>query len=210
MSRPVLSHLNFLHDQDFVLYDWPISQDSTVVEIGGFQGNWASGMIDKCHPHRMIIFEPQTWAHDRMKNRFSGYNNVELLNYGLHRFNGVFPMGDFNTDGCSLVKNFESMKADNREMGYGNFRNIAQAFDELKLSHIDVCLMNIEGYEFELLGLMRHLNLMERIGYLLVQFHLFAAGPNNHLYDDERSMMDAAYKVRWDYGSTMVSWEVNP
>lgn len=77
-------------------------------------------------------------------------------------------MGEFGTDACSFI----NTGPDSREQGNGLIRDYAIVAEELEIDHIDLMIMNIEGYEFELLPYLMELGLLENIDRLIIQFHL--------------------------------------
>src|SRR5262245_58404802 len=82
---------------------WPLDEESHVWEIGGFEGRWAAQIVGKFNCY-VDIFEPQQWAVEKMKIRFEGNEKVTIHPYGLWTDDAWLPMGDYFTDGCSVLK----------------------------------------------------------------------------------------------------------
>lgn len=177
--------------------DWPINADSIVWEIGGYEGRWAAQIAEKFDP-TIEIFEPQTWAFNKLAQRFWGKEKVRLHPYGLWIDSAVLPMSHYETDGASLM-NEGGLTAD------GVFEDI---FGILKAepNDIDLALMNIEGAEFILIPYMVGLGLMKRFRYFWCQFHTFA-DPSGRRKGEIYNGVQLTHRVIWDFYPTAVAWE---
>lgn len=178
------------HPWDERAIDWPdLTPDSVVVEVGGYKGRWALQIAARYHP-RLFVFEPQAWAYDVCKAVLG--DQATVLNYALGADDGVLPMGNYETDGCSFVD------TGGARMGYGSMDEIGTAFDDLGIDHVDLMLMNIEGYEYTLIPHMLAQGILPR--RLMVQAH-GDLGVLMHQLDA------AGYRVLWTYGQVLTAWE---
>lgn len=184
---------------DTFAVNWPINSDSVVLEVGGYQGRWAKQIAEKYNPH-LYVFEPQDWAWEQCVSALKAYPNAQVLNYGLGLQTGRFPMGEYHTDGCSFVN------VDSRERGSGYMREIVEVLDELKIQSIDLCLVNIEGYEFTLLPYMLDKGILERTRFFMCQFHIFA-DPDLSKYSTICEALERTHRVFFDFGTTLTAWE---
>lgn len=175
--------------------DWPLTEKSHVWEIGGFEGRWAQQIWDK-YRCSITIFEPQMWAVERMVKRFDGNEKIRINAYGLWIEDAILPIGNFHTDGASLVKD------DGREeKQFGEFRRFTSAYEGIE---IDVCLMNIEGAEYTLIPTIIHSGMMKHVKNFWCQFH-----PNDG--DDKRNLeiyeaMSRTHDMLWNCYPTAVAW----
>lgn len=179
------------HVWDRAALDWPLTRDSVVVEVGGYKGRWALQIAERYHP-MLYVFEPQPWAVDVCR-RVLG-SRATVLNYGLGDRDAQAEMGDWETDGCSFVKSGGD-KAWMHEIG--------KAFEEVRIGHIDLMLMNIEGYEYTLLPHMFDRDIWP--DRLMVQFHEFADPTGDGLRAIQQRMA-GRYKLDWDY-NVLTAWE---
>lgn len=183
----------FDHPWDERAVDWPLTSASTVVEVGGYKGRWALQIAERYAP-RLYVFEPQGWAYEVCKEVLG--DRAMVLPYALGAENATLPMAAFETDGCTFVGGDGPM---------AEMREIGEAFAELEIDHIDLMLMNIEGYEYTLIPHMikSDVVLPQR---LMVQFHTHA-----ERLGDETSLIYAAlamlgYRVAWTYGAVLTAW----
>lgn len=181
------------HAWDRRALDWPLTRRSVVVDVGGYKGRWAYQIATRYRP-RLYVFEPQPWAHATCQALLG--DAATVLNYGLGDRDGMLPMGDWETDGCSFVKPGD---------GVGALREIGAAFAELKLKRIDLMLMNIEGYEYTLLPHMLSRGILPR--RLMVQFHLFVDRAEQRMARIHASLAARGYREAWTYGAMLTAWE---
>lgn len=186
------------HEWDLKSVEWELTPDSVVVEIGAYKGRWASIMCD-LYGCRIYAFEPQMWALTEATKKFDNCKPM-LFNYALGERDAMYEMGDWGTDGCSLVKS-------NANSGLAQMQEIRRVFQMLNLKHIDVMLINIEGYEYTLIPHMARIGLMPTIDNLMVQFHNFAGDEKTH--NDLLALIGKTHQILWDYGTTLTAWTRN-
>jgi FkbM family methyltransferase len=188
--------LNIEHEWDRRAIDWPLTKDSVVVEVGGYKGRWAFQIVGYYQP-RLYVFEPQPWAFLVCRNLLRGH--AKVLPYALGITDGAFPMGDFETDGCSFVKE------GTQQRGTGQMREIGAAFAELSIRHIDLMLINIEGYEYTLIPHMLDRGILPQ--RLMVQFHDFADPTGEREQAIRGLLVQTGYREVWTYGAVLTAWE---
>ncbi len=62
--------------------DYDLNQESIVLDVGGFQGKWASDLYSKYNP-KVFIFEPVNDFFNQINQRFSKKNNIKVFDFGL-------------------------------------------------------------------------------------------------------------------------------
>lgn len=189
-------------DETYAL-DWPLDENSHVWEIGGFAGRWAQQIWDKFHCN-ITIFEPQLWAVERMAKQFNGNNKIVIIPQGLWTQSKSMPLGDYETDGASLFK------PNHPKSDLGRFIDYTEAFkthENFYHKGIDLCLMNIEGAEYELIPAICGLKYMSRINYFWCQFHPGLVGAQADKLDSfiEAAMNNTHEKI-WEFYPTAVAW----
>lgn len=190
------SAANVEHAWDAKALDWPLTTQSTVVEVGGYKGRWALQIALRYQP-RLFVFEPQPWAHAVCQAVLA--DSATVLNYGLGDHDGVLPMGQWETDGCSLV----NVAAGNQNEG--RICEIGAAFERLEITDIDLMLMNIEGYEYTLLPHMLDQGILPR--RLMMQWHLFGDPWGFIMAGHWTRLEQLGYRIAWTYGIMLTAWE---
>lgn len=182
--------------------DWPLNEDSHVWEIGGFEGRWAQQIWDKFHCH-IDIFEPQMWAVEKLNRRFEGIKKIKIHPYGLWTENIQLLIGNYHTDGASVVKD------DGRESKViGDFRDFRKVFGTFPAKNIDLMLMNIEGAEYTLLPAFIRFGLMTSVFNFFCQFHpkdQERDEPSENIFVD----MERSHDLLWNYFPTAVAWRMS-
>ncbi len=181
------------HAWDRRAIDWPgLGSTSVVVEVGGYIGRWALQIAERYQP-QLYVFEPQLWARDVCREVLAPYPSAWVFGVALGTHDHNATMGEWETDGCSLVKDGAQIVA---------MHEIGRFFEELRLTRIDLMLMNIEGYEYTLLSHMLDRGLMP--DRLMVQWHLFAdvEGRQQAIIDQ----IEQTHDRLWDYGNVLMAW----
>lgn len=186
-----------INGDETLALDWPLYSTSHVWEIGGYEGRWAKQILEK-YDCDITIFEPQLWAVQRMQITFRENWNIHLKPYGLWTENVVLPIGNYGTDGASLIND------DGREVKQlGAFRSISQEMKEVE-SYIDLALMNIEGAEYTLIPRMIEHNHMARFKNFWCQFHPKVADDPAFVHIVEG--MAKTHEMIWDCYPHAVAW----
>lgn len=184
------------HVWDQRALDWPLTSESTVVEVGGYCGRWALQIAERYQP-RLFVFEPQPWAHAVCQAVLG--DAATVLNYGLGDHDATMQMGNWETDGCSIVNSMAGNLAPAR------IREIGAAFKRLEITDIDLLLMNIEGYEYTLLPHMLDQGILPK--RLMVQWHLFGDPYGMIMARHWARLEHLGYRIAWTYGVMLTAWE---
>lgn len=140
-----------------------IGPDSTVLDLGGYKGDW-SAEISQRYGANIFIFEPIKAFHDEICTRFAGTPNVQPFQFGLGARDEVLEM-HHNADGTGAFVNGQAEEV--------KLVEASRFFHEQGLEHIDLLKVNIEGGEYELLEHLIDSGDIARVHKLQVQFHDF-------------------------------------
>lgn len=183
----------FNYEWDKKAIDWPrLNSNSVVVEIGGFTGRWSLQIAQKYNPN-LYIFEPQKWCCLVLQEALREYK-ARIYPYGLATNDGNLPVYEYGTDGCTLHPRAGKTR-NNKSV---QLKEIKTTFWEEQIRHIDLMLMNIEGYEFDLIPHMLENGIFPEV--LMVQFH------NTEKMPETRKIMEEFYSLIWDYGEALSAW----
>jgi FkbM family methyltransferase len=143
-------------------FAYNLSASSFVVDLGGYQGQWASDLFGR-YKCRIAIFEPVEAFAKNIKERFKHNSSMEVFAFGLGSSTRLESIG-VSADGSSVFKN-----AAQREK-----IRIVDVIEWLRArpeSVIDLLKINIEGGEYELLERLIETGLINTISNIQVQFH---------------------------------------
>lgn len=188
-----------LKGDETLALNWPLDENSYVWEIGGYEGRWVAQMYDKFHC-RITTFEPQLWAVEKMRSRFNGKDKIDIRPYGLWTEFGEFVLGNFETDGASLMSDGEDKTTKIKRCLFVDYKQEMEYSDK-----VDVCLMNIEGAEYILLPDMIETGLISHFNYFWCQFHTKddPDGTKSHAISEG---MKKTHELLWDCFPTAVAW----
>jgi hypothetical protein len=124
------------------------------------------------------------------------------LNYGLSDSNGSFYISD-EDNGSSLIKNNTSGSCEKVFVKQFN-----EEIENLKLNHIALLKMNVEGAEFLILPhILSNKKIIKIIENIQIQFHTFY--PNaKQLRDEIRAKLSETHKEEWNYPFVWESWKL--
>ena len=146
--------------------NFPLTTDSVVLELGGYNGLWSKEINRRYHPN-LYIFEPTSSFFNNIVSIFHGQSNVKYFNFGISDKNEEKELC-VREDGSSIFN------VDNRySVETIKLRDVAEVFEHLYLKEIDVMQINIEGSEYSVLERMIEKDLLKDIKVLLIQFHTF-------------------------------------
>jgi FkbM family methyltransferase len=193
------------HPWDARALEWPLTKKSVVVEVGGYKGRWALQIAERYGP-RLYVFEPQPWGYEVCREVLG--DRAEVYGVALGVADGYSSMERRETDGCSLVGPDGAPMPLSVRPGDGRVlvSEIAWVLrNELGLTHIDLMLMNIEGYEYTLLPHMLDQGVLP--DRLMVQFHTFADPDGMKTAQIYGRLEELGYRIAWTYGVVLTAWE---
>jgi len=178
--------------------DYPLDTESVVFDLGGYLGDFSEEINDKygCFVH---LFEPSKIFYENCNQRFINNNKIKCYNYGLSNKDGIFNLSN-DLNASSINENI------NKEFSQQVVvKKIESVFQELKIDHIDLIKINVEGSEFEILEDLISSGYISIINNLQIQFHEFA--PNSwKLRDDIRIKLTKTHDEIWNYPFVWESW----
>jgi len=166
-----------------------------VFDIGAHLGETAQYYAERCDPH-LYLFEPQAGVIPVLEELFGANPKVKIFPFGLSDKTGWFPMCKIGTDGC----HFHGCTSDD----YGELVDIWEFVRKHKIKQIDLCHMNCEGAEFEILPRMLDTGLIKQCRFLAIQWH---PGNKDMRYKHIRDRIELTHKVRYDFPLAWVTFE---
>jgi FkbM family methyltransferase len=198
MEREVITRWFADKGDQTLRVDYPLTRKSVVLDIGGYEGNWA-GMIDERYGCEIHIFEPVPEFAEKIRSRFMRRDNIRVHRYGISDKTQVSEISIEN-DGTSVYRN----KGTKVQI---QLKSARRMFRELGLERCGVDLMkiNIEGSEFDLLPHLVSKGLVNHIRDIQVQFHDFVPDASARM---EKIQGDLArtHALQWQYRFVWENW----
>lgn len=177
--------------------DYELEPDSVVLDVGGFEGQWASDIYARyrCKIH---VFEPVPEFADFIEKRFEKNPHITVHRYGL---------------GARSRKQDISVEGDRSSVfkpGAGTTVQLIDAtaaFTELGLRSVDLIKINIEGGEYELLDHLSTQGLLRSIRHIQVQFHDFVPDAREEM-QRTRKLLARTHEPMYQYPFVWEGWSI--
>ena len=144
--------------------DYPIAPTDTVLDLGGFRGEWAAAIYNRYQP-TIHVFEPVAGFAQQLRERFAGKDKIHVhqLALGAHDRKLAIHLDGIASSVCVGDGAVEEITE----------RPFADWYREAGLGRIALAKINIEGGEYELLEHLIDTGLIKSIDNVQVQFHDF-------------------------------------
>jgi FkbM family methyltransferase len=149
--------------------EYPIAPNEIVLDVGGFEGQWASDIFGRslCTVH---VFEPVPHFADAIRRRFAANPHIRLHAAALGGAEGKLAIAVDGDASSTILQGEDSIEVP--------VRCFADVVRENGWTEIALMKVNIEGGEYELLEHLIASGLAGRVRNLQVQFHDFV--PDAH------------------------------
>jgi FkbM family methyltransferase len=177
--------------------NYDLSENSIIMDLGGYKGLWAQQMIDKYNPH-VYILEPVPVFYETMLTKFSNNKKVRLLDVGIG-IDNIDGFINMNNDGTSTnLTNGESIKV--------KFNTIETILEYFKLGSVDLIQINIEGDEYSLLENMLITGTINRFRNIQVQFHYGIKNDIERRNYIRNELLNNGFSEKFNYPFVWESW----
>jgi FkbM family methyltransferase len=174
-----------------------LTENSIIMDLGGYTGVWAQQMIEKYNPN-VYILEPVTKFYEGMVNKFSNNPKVHLMNVGVStedKEGTIFINGDATssnlTNGESIIVKFNTIEA---------------VLEKWGLTEFDLIQINIEGDEYPLLENMLETGIVNIFKNIQIQFHLGVENDVERRDKIRNGLILNGFKNNFDYPFVWESW----
>jgi len=175
-------------------YQYPLSQDSVVVDAGAYLGDWAAGIVARygCHLH---CFEPVPEFAAFLRQRFAISQRIT-----------VHPAAVSDSSGTMIMWLDGSATSAYQDMGVRievTALDIAAVLRSLPAP--DLLKLNIEGEEFPVLARMLDAGVVTRCRDIQVQFHEFYPDAER-LRDELHARLSATHRLTYNFPFVWENW----
>jgi len=151
-------------------YDYELNNDSFVMDLGGYKGQWASDIYAR-YNCRVLVFEPVKLFAEKIEERFKKNPRVQVFCLALGKNRGQEVIA-LSGNGSSVYRNGQVIETIEIE-------DVVEFFDKHNIKSVDLMKVNIEGGEYELLPRLLESGLVKRIKHIQIQFH--DVGPDSEM-----------------------------
>lgn len=181
-----------------VQYNYPLDENSTVVDAGVYEGRFAANIYEK-FKCKVIGLEPVRIFFDKCQERFKNNPKIILINAGL---SGKSEIASIVVD-ADATSRFINGKM-SQMASFMPLNVIMSQFGD----HIDMIKINIEGSEFSVLENIINSGIINNIRFLQVQFHENLSEYTPERLENIRFKLSLTHKVMWRWHPMVwESWE---
>lgn len=177
-------------------FDYELAPDSLVLDLGGYEGQWASDLYarQRC---RIDVFEPVARFAAAIGERFRRNPDIRVF---AHALGGSTRRETLSVRGASSSAYKRKSTAEEVQ-----FVDVAQWFDEQRIGEARLMKINIEGGEYELLERMLEVGLTARVADLQIQFHNFTPDAAERMAAIQRGLA-ATHRPTYQYRFVWENW----
>ncbi len=180
-----------------IKYD--LNNDSTVFDIGGYNGQWAHE-ISALYGSKIHIFEPIKKFYEIIAEKYKNNDHIIIKNYGLSNKEAQLQM--------SLDENSSSQFKTGEESEYVNMIRAIDYIKENNINTIDLMKINIEGGEYDLLEHLINEGFIKNIMNIQVQFHDFIPNAEERMKNIQTELKKT-HHVTYQFEFVWENWERN-
>lgn len=180
-------------------FDYDLDENSLVLDLGGYEGQWASDLYarQRC---RIAIFEPVTRFAENIAARFRKNSDIAVYACGLGATS--------RSESIYLRGASSSMNKKQTQSEQIKIVDVQQWFEEHNIETVQLMKVNIEGGEYELLERLVTTGLISRIDDIQVQFHNFVPDAAARMEQLQRAMR-ATHTPTYQYRFVWENWRRN-
>ncbi len=172
-------------------FNYNLGEGSVVLDLGGYQGQWASDLFSRYRCH-IFVFEPVSGFAKRIRTRFRNNDKIEVFRFGLGRHSRSESI-HISADGSSLFgtsSNCEQIK----------IIDVKDWINKRGIDKIALIKINIEGGEYELLDRLIETDLIKKIENIQVQFHNISQNSRSkmeRIHEELRNTHELTYQYEY-------------
>jgi len=180
--------------------NYDLNEDSIVFDIGGYEGDWSSDILEKYNCN-IYIFEPVKEYFDIIINKFKGNSKVRVFNFGISNKNEeVYISNSTASSSIHLVTGYEGEKI--------ILKNINDFMESESLVKINLVKINIEGSEYDLLDNIIKMNKQSNFLNLQIQFHKNIIPDWDNRRNIIRDELYNTHELTYDYSFVWENWKI--
>lgn len=184
-----------------LLYDHALDNESVVLDVGAFTGEWAREISARYSP-TIYAFEPNPRSYQALVDKAAQLPGVLPQAYGLGSESGKATIS-MRGLGSSIFESRDVDRSGDREEV--KILAVDEALRRLGLDHVDLMKINIEGAEFPLLERMIQCDLLRCVDCFMIQFHEWHSGAYWRRRRIRRELA-RTHRLDWDYHFVWERW----
>jgi len=186
------------HGESKLCYEYPLCSDSIVLDLGGYEGQWASNIFARYQCY-VYVFEPVLRFAEQISDRFRNNGKIDVYPFGIG--------GSSRTEQIHLAADGSSLWGSSENVEAIKIVDVAEWMAEKCFDRIDLMKINIEGGEYELLDRLIEKGYVERIENLQIQFHNICENSRSEM-ERIQSMLQQTHVPTYQYDFVWENWTI--
>jgi len=179
-----------------LITDYPLTENSWVIEMGGYEGWWTEKMV-KQHNCKIIVLEPVFY--EGLFNMFKNVPNVYIHPKAITADKRKVTL-NVSGDGTS-----ETLASSGNQVTVDS-TTLEELIEKHRIDQIGLIQMNIEGEEYNLLPALIENKIILKTDNFHIQFHR-----TNDNYEEQRAaiqegLRSLGFEMKWCYDFVWESW----
>lgn len=182
-------------------YEYPLDENSVIIDGGGYEGNWFRQMFQKykCHCH---VYEPVHDFFTRCSQVATELEDGPERKIHVHK-RGLWIMDTFDEFHIKGDSTGSFAVSDKPELVKLN--DVADVVKKIGL--VDVLKLNIEGHEYDVIEHLKMMNLLGQIKNIQVQCH-FNHPEAKTKYNYMKWRLSETHEPEWDSEPVWQNWRL--
>ena len=188
--------------------NYDLNEDSIVIDLGGYKGNWSTEITIKYLPY-IYVFEPIEELYDICVGKFHLNWKIKVIKAAAHYKNEDidFYIQGNDGDGTSyLPKDFFDVKT-------AKGIDFVEFIKNENIENVDLMKLNIEGAEYKLLNHIIDSGIIHKFKNIQVQFHDMGGigedGSRKKEYEKLAKKLSKTHHLTYQYIGIWENWEIN-
>lgn len=181
--------------------DYPdLNNNSIVLDMGGYEGQWTSDIYSK-YNSSILIFEPYKPYAEAIESRFKKNEKIKIFPFGLGKINGTEKL-NISADGSSVFK-----RGADANISEIKIVEAAVFLRDQGITRIDLIKINIEGGEYDLLENLIDEGIINKIANIQVQFHDFVPNAYTRMKNIQEEL-SKTHELTYQYEFVWENWRL--
>lgn len=182
---------------DSLRINYPLNENSLVLDLGGYEGTWTQKIYDKyqCNIH---VFEPIPNLYKSLVEKFKDKDKIKIYNFGISDENKEIEISLLNDGSSFYIESENKVKT--------KVKSLIEFLENKKIENVDLIKINIEGDEFPLLKNLIDNNKTNLFKDIQVQFHQFIPDSINKR-NWIRERLSLTHTLTYNYEFVWENWK---
>ena len=183
----------------FLVATYPLTEESWVIELGGFMGNWTKRIYDN-YKSNIIVIEPIEDFCNVIKRDLSSNEKIKIEQLGIStepKDVMISHNGDASSQYLEQTSNQITIHCEPLEY----------FLEKYNVNKVDLMQVNVEGEEFPLFEHWLKSDILSKFKFIQIQFHRMGTDYEERKQKIQDGLRSKGVVCNWEYPYVFESWE---